>query len=394
MTKKLIAILLAAVLCAGLLAGCGSTPTSGGNTGAPVSDNPGTSAPAADDGKTYNFVVINHDSSTSMGQHYVETLFNTISEETGGRVTFTYYPGGSLFGATEAIDAVKDGSADICWSITSFFGGVFPISEFINLPANGINSAQMGTEVFQAMIDEIPDCAAEYGDWKVLAHHATSIAPISTVGKKIETPADFKGLQIRAAGTIPTMYINAIGATAISMPTSDVYESLSKGVISGMANDWHNIDCFNLFEPIDYCLDVPVNCVAGFLFMNKDAYASLPEDLQAVFDKYCASGFAADMAGYWWDSCNFWVADKMRENNVEVYEPSQELYDFMFSKDITDSVHQSYINYLNEKGYDGQAVYDQCMAIVARYADKYKGVFDTEFHYDDWDMGSVSNYQG
>jgi len=375
MMKKILAVILVLTMSLTLLAGCGGNG-SGSN-----------------DETTYNLTVVNHDSTTSMGELYVETLFNKISEESGGRLTFTYYPGGSLFGGTESIDAVKDGSADICWWITSFYGGVFPISEFINLCANGINSASMGTAVLEDMIAEIPECAAEYDNWHVLAAHSTSVAPISTVGTKIETPADFKGLQIRAAGTIPTMYINALGATAISMPTSDVYESLSKGVISGMANDWHNIDCFNLYEPIDYCLDVSVNLVSGGLLMNNDKYNSLPDDLKAIIDKYCGSGFASAMAGYWWDSCNFWVADEMRENGVEVYEPSQELYDYMYSEEITSGVHESYIKYLNDAGLDGQAIYDKCMEIVARYTDEYADIFDTEFNYADWDMDTVADYQ-
>ena len=78
----------------------------------------------------YNLIVVNHDASTSMCEEYIETLCNQISEASEGRITFTFNPGGSLLGATETMDGVKDGMADICWSCTSFFGGRFPISEF------------------------------------------------------------------------------------------------------------------------------------------------------------------------------------------------------------------------------------------------------------------------
>ena len=85
----------------------------------------------------YTLYVANHDATTSMCEAYIETLCNMISQESGGRIAFVYNPGGSLLGAMETIDGVKDGTADICWSCTSFFSGRFPVSEFINLCGNG-----------------------------------------------------------------------------------------------------------------------------------------------------------------------------------------------------------------------------------------------------------------
>lgn len=361
--KKVIALVLVAVMCCAMFAGCGND------------------APADD--KVYTLTVTNHDASTSMGELYVETLFNMISEESGGRLVFEYNPGGSLLGATEAIDGVKDGIADIVWSATSFFSGRFPISEFINLCGNGITSARMATDVYQQMYEEIPELQAEFTDWKVIAVHSCSYGPISTVGTKIETPEDFKGLQIRTAGTVAAEYLKVLGATPVSVPTGEVYESVSKGVFDGFTNDWHNIDCFKLYEPIEYCLNMPVSHTSCFVLMNKDSYANLPADLQAIIDKYCGN-YAGDMAGYWWDSCNYWVADKMRENGVEVYEPSEELLAWATSDEIVGGIHEWYINYLNEAGLDGQAIYDKCMAIVEANTAAHADDWAEEFHYEDW----------
>lgn len=377
--KKVIALILSLAMCFALLTACGGD--SGNKNNGDAND------------KVYEFVVVNHDSTTSMGEKYLETLLDAIAEESNGRLKFTYQAGGSLFGASETIDAVKVGSADICWFTTGTYGGVFPVSEFINLVGNGIDSAQLGSAVINTMYKEIPEVAAEYEGWHILALHGTSNSPISTVGKKIETVNDFKGLRLRVAGSIPTLYVNALGATATALPTSEVYDNLSKNALDGMCNDWHNIDCFRLYEPIDYCMNVALNMTASGVLMNQDKYDSLPSDLQALFDKYFNNYFAADMAGYWWDSCRYWVADEMRENGVEIYEPSQEVADFMFSDEVLNKTHQGYIDFLNSKGLDGQRLYDQCMEIVARYADDYAHVWDEEFNYADWDMSAVDGYK-
>ena len=385
--KKTIALVMALVLCLALFAGCGGSgsTTTPADTSAPA-DNTGDNTAAEtkpSDGKTYNLIVVNHDASTSMCELYIETLFNSISEASGGRLQFTYQPGGSLLGAAETLDGVKDGTADICWSCTSFFGGRFRVSEFINLCANGLTSARMATDVYQQMYEEIPELQQELSDWHIIGLHSCSYGPISTVGKKIEKPEDFKGMQIRTAGTVAAEYIKALGATPVSVPTSDVYESVSKGVFDGFTNDWHNIDCFKLYEPIDYCLDMPVSFTSCFVMMSKDSYNNLPDDLKAIIDEY-SGNYAGDMAGYWWDSCNYWVADKMRDNGVEVYKPSDELYAWATSEEIVGPIHQWYIEYLNEIGLDGQAIYDKCMEIVEENTEAHANDWDAEFNYTDW----------
>lgn len=386
--KKTIALILSLVMCFTLLAACSNDS---GDSNA--NNNSSNNSSSSSDDTVYTLTVVNHDSSTSMCEEFLETLFNAISEESGGRLKFEYYPGGSWFGATETIDAVKAGSADICWFTTGSYGGVFPVSEFINLIGNGIDNAQLGSAVLNTMYKEIPEVAAEYEGVHVLALHGTSASPISTANVKIESPSDFTGLRLRVAGTIPTLYVDALGASATALPTSDVYDNLSKNALDGMLNDWHNIDCFNLYEPIKYCMNVSLNMTASGVLMNEGSYNALPSDLQEIIDKYFASYFAADMAGYWWDSCRYWVGDEMKENGVEIYEPNDEVYDYMFSDEILDTTHQGYVDFLNSKGLDGQALYDQCMAIVDRFADQYANVWDKEFNYTDWDMSAVDGYQ-
>jgi TRAP-type C4-dicarboxylate transport system substrate-binding protein len=190
---------------------------------------------------------------------------------------------------------------------------------------------------------------------------------------------------------MPTAYLNSIGCTAISMPTSDVYDAVSKKTLDGFANDWHNIDCFNLYEPIDYCMDVALNATAGGLLMNTDRWNELPEDLQAIFNKYCGE-FGADMAGYYWDSCRYWVGDEMKENGVEVYEPTDEVYNYIFSDEILEGAKETYINYVNSAGGDGEAIYETMSAIVDRVAPYYENIWDDTIDYNNWDMSAADGY--
>lgn len=367
---KLIALLMASAMVMCLLAGCGG----GGGS----------------DSKVYEFVVTNHDAVTSVGESYVETVLGQIAEESNGRIKFTFNAGGSLFSGPEAVDAVRTGAADLCWNATSITVGVFPVSEFLNVPLNGITCAQMGSKVLRDMYNEIPECKAEYDDFYVFELQGNCAAPLSTVNKKIETPDDLKGLSIRSAGTVQSNYVTMIGAAPSSMPTGDVYEALEKNVVSGMTNDWHNIDCFNLYEVVKYVMDYTINTTSCFILMNKDKYNELPDDLKALFDKY--NDYASDMAGWYWDSCRFSTAEKMEELGVEIYQPSAEVRDFLQSENFKNEMVDWYVEYLNGYGLDGQAIYEKCAEIVSRYAAEYADPYSTPISVADWDMSSVNNY--
>lgn len=320
--------------------------------------------------KAVQLIVSNHDSSTSIGESYVETLLNEISEKTGGKVTFQYNPGGSLYGGGEAVDAVRKGSADICWNAASITVGVFPVSEFLSLPMTGITCAQMGTEVLRDMMNEIPEVAEEYSDFYVIALHSNNPGQLST-NKKIETPDDLKGMLIRSAGTAQSQYVNAIGASAQAMSTSEVYEALQKGVVEGCTNDLHNIDCFSLYEVIKYTMSYPVNVTTCFLLMNKDKYNSLPDDVKKVFDEYQTT--AADMAAYYWDYATTVVQQKIVDRGGEVYEPSDEVYALLTDEQIKEDMLKWYVDFLVGKGFDAaraQEICDKCVEICGRYADK------------------------
>lgn len=101
--KKPLALLLSAVLCVGLFAGCTSTQ-GGAGTPAPQTQDPGSEAPAT---PAVLSGVVNTNGSTSM-----EKVIGSLAEafmEGNGKVTVNYDPTGSGTG----IQAVVDGTCDI-----------------------------------------------------------------------------------------------------------------------------------------------------------------------------------------------------------------------------------------------------------------------------------------
>ena len=393
--RKILALVMAMAMCLALLTACGG----GGETqatGSGTETNTGTAdGTLPGDGTDYEIIVTNHDSEISKGAQFMDDLGALMSDYVANNsqdtLTVTVFNGGSLYGGGESFGAVEAGNADMAWGAAAFYSGQFPISEFIQLPLNGINSAQMGSKVFMDMAAEIPDAAAEWETVKIIALQGNCPGILSTTAAygKIETADDLNGLQFRTAGTTAGLWVEAVGMVPVTVSTSDTYEYLEKNIVNGCMNDWHNIDCFNLYDVIGYTMDYCVSTSPCFIIMNQAKYDSFPQHIKDAIDLY-SGAYAADMAGWYWDTCVFTTAAEMEAAGIEIYEPSEELLAFMTSDDIKNQVHSEYISYLDSYGLDGQAIYDQCMAIVDKYAAEYANVYDTEFAIEDWATSDVA----
>ena len=65
----------------------------------------------------------------------------------------------------------------------------------------------------------------------------------------------------------------------------------------------------------------------------------------------------------------------------------------MSSDTLRDEMKNWYIEYLNEKGLDGTAIWDKCTEIVGRYAEEYKDPFAQKIELSGWDKNSISSYK-
>lgn len=369
--KKFVAVFLMLIMTAGLMsvAGCALVRTNT-DSGSGSADATSKDAALSTDGEVYTLVVQNHDPAFSTCGQYIEAWGRVVEEASGGRIRFEYRHGGTLVGADDAVKAVSNGTADICWSAAAIYSGQFPISEFIQLPLSGITCARMGCDVMQDMYREVPALQAEYKDYKVIMLGSCTYAPISTTDKKLLTVKDIQGLRIRAPGSTCALWCSAIGMSPMSVATPETYQYMKSGIIDGCLNDWHNIAAYKLYDNFSYIMDFPTPGSPIFMLMNKQTYETLPLELRMVIDRY-SGDYATRMAGIYWDSTRSWICDYADEFHVEVYQPSDELYAALTDSKAKEKVHEQYIEYLNGFGLDGQAIYNKCMQIVSRYTEKY-----------------------
>jgi len=105
------------------------------------------------------------------------------------------------------------------------------------------------------------------------------------VSKKIESADDFKGLKIRSSGTMLD-YLAAAGAAPQFIPGSELYQSLSSGVVDGA--HWGaaiGAQSMSLWEVCKYHYKPALGFTIDAFIMNEQQLQDLPADLRtAILD--------------------------------------------------------------------------------------------------------------
>lgn len=255
--------------------------------------------------------------------HFIQTLAmepwaKAIEERTNGRVKFTFFPAGSSMGdATKQFDQARAGVVDVSVGIPAIPRNRHPRSVLVELPFTVPNS-EVGTCALMRVKD---DLAPDYPGTHILYLTITEPSAAHT-RKKIQSLDDLKGMRVRTPTPAITAMLNHIGATAVGMPPTEIYESVERGVVDGNIMPWGPVGAFKLWEVLKYHLDARINPVAMYIVMNQRRYEGLPEDVRKVIDEVSEELFAN--WGKWWRETDQEAIDAAKANGNEVIPMSDE----------------------------------------------------------------------
>lgn len=208
-----------------------------------------------------------------------------IERVTEGRVKIEITPKGVGTVAGQ-YDVVADGLADMTFLVTGYTPGRFPLTEGMELPFLGDDPLKRCPAVWNAYEKYLAP-AGTFNEVQILGVFATNAAHFTMTRKIIENIDDFNGLKVRSPAPTTTQGLELLGATAISKPSSEIYELASGGVIDGAVFPLDPIPGFNLHGVLKKITYIP----GGFgstvvaLPVNKAAWAKISEkDQQAILE--------------------------------------------------------------------------------------------------------------
>ncbi len=245
--------------------------------------------------------------------------------------------------------------------VQGYTAGRFPLTQVVELPGIS-NTAQQQTCILYKLYDD-GVIADEYSDTHLLSLMGTGQGALHTVETPIRTPSDMKGMRIRQPSAVASHVIEALGAAPIGMPIGEVYTSLQRGVMDGMAATWQPIQAFRLDELLSTHTNIPFYNSTLVISMNKDKYESLPDDLKKVIDDNSGIVLSERIAKIF-DESNDAAMAAARANGDTMIDIPDPLNDPNWRGPLLEGT-QRYLDEVAQKGLDGEAVYEQVKAASA-----------------------------
>jgi TRAP-type C4-dicarboxylate transport system substrate-binding protein len=232
----------------------------------------------ADELKFANFMAPTHPYVAGAFQPFADN----VAEATGGAVTVKLYNGGELgAGPVDQYSRVVDGVAEFAVGLPGYTASNFPLTLLSELP--GVLDEATGTEVLWKNIDLFK---SEYERTKLISLWSSAVNILYMRDKAVHTPADVAGLKIRVPSRNAGLIVEAWGGTPVSMPVSEIYNSLQTGVIDGAMIDGTATMAFKLGEVANY-LTVGMQTTNSpfFILMNREAFDALSPDNKAAIEQ-------------------------------------------------------------------------------------------------------------
>ncbi len=216
----------------------------------------------------------------------VEWFYSQLEERSDGRITVDRTEPESICKAPEIAECVRDGRADLGVSISDYSASLFPSMSVAGIPFMADNPQALMSALYEVNTNN--DSAV--AQWESLGiEYIAAWSPGTTIIGTNSQVTDIKGLnglQIRAIGSALPQALDMVGASVVSMPAAETYENIERGVADAVSWSMDGPVDYKLMEQLSDWVDPGVGAYTTFtMWMNKDFYDSLPEDLRAIVDE-------------------------------------------------------------------------------------------------------------
>ena len=290
-----------------------------------------------------------------------------IAKASGGKLKVTIYPAMQLGGGPNQLaDQAKDGVVDIVWTLPSYSAGRFPKVEAMEMPFVSSNALATTLALQDFQDKHLKD---EFADYHVLLIH-THEGELFMSKKAVTKVSDLRGLKVRILSKTAARFLGSLGANPVGAPLPEIPQMLSKGVIDATLLPYEIAPAIKLQELVSHfsIMEGPaprVHTGVFSLLMNKKRYAGLSADLRKIIDQHSGRNIAAEAGQNWRDieePARKVMASKDK-NKFHVI-PAAEVAKL---KAAAKPAIELWIKEMNEKGHNGRLLYDDAVAMVAKY---------------------------
>ena len=221
-----------------------------------------------------------------------------LTEMSQGALAIEVLPTKAVVPHRETIDAVANGILDGDLNAVSYFSGRDPAFAIIGDLIAAYDTVDQvrtfcqyggGKEILQKLYDEHADGGIHVIGCGPYAKEAL----VST--KPINSVADLEGVKIRSPEGLAAEVFKRAGASPVSLPFSEVYTSLEKGIVEAAdASALVNNDASGMQKIAKYPIYPGIHSMAVLQFVvNKDLWDSLSKNEQTALEVWYQAAYDA-----------------------------------------------------------------------------------------------------
>ncbi len=199
-------------------------------------------------------------------------------------------------------DAVRDGLADLSYSVQGYTPGRYVLTKLAEMPFLG-DSAIATSVAYQRIHEKHLAKHDEHRGLHVITVFTHGPGNIFNNKQPVNKLSDVEGIKFRVGGGVVNDVGKAIGANMTLKPAPQSYELLSSGVVDGVWFPDESIVSFKLDKLIKYKTRVPGGLYnTSFAFvMNPATWAKIPKADQEAIKKLSGEAAARHFGKYWDD---------------------------------------------------------------------------------------------
>jgi TRAP-type mannitol/chloroaromatic compound transport system substrate-binding protein len=290
-----------------------------------------------------------------------ERFANRVQAMSGGRIEIRLYAAGELVPPFEVLDAVQRGTADIAHGTPYYFVGKAPALNYFTGVPFGFMAHELAAWFYHG--DGMELWREVYDGFNVIPFYAGS-SGVQAGGwfrNEINSLADLEGLKFRIAG-LGGEVMRRLGVVTVQTPPGEIAPSLLSGAIDGAEwiGPW-NDRAFGLFRVAKFYY-TPAFHEPGpglEIIVNKDAWAALEPDLQAIVEAAASATANETWADFVWHNIQS-LDPLVEENEVQLRRFSDDIvealaretrvvFEELAARDaMTGQVHRSFMAFLEK----------------------------------------------
>ncbi len=216
-----------------------------------------------------------------------------VKEYTHGQIEIELFIDGLLANHDETFHGIQDGSITM---------GI--ISPYVNLVPGGMvnwmpwaisnwEEAEIAYDTNNGPLHKVMEKAYNEVGMHVLFHVSYGPYGLGNNKRPIRTPEDFKNLKLRVSNSLGMVRAlenigKGTGMTVQTLPWTEIYNSLSRGVVDGCWMHWPSLIDERVYEVLSYYTDLDFSWDNQNIVVNKEVWDRQPQEIKDAISRAAA----------------------------------------------------------------------------------------------------------